>query len=128
MVIPPSAVTAHRRCGSALSVAVDTSEIKNGMTLNIDNEPYKVLSFSIMKQARGAAKTTIKFKNLVRAILYFTWMCRKLCFSFPLSIRLVPTNKSSVCVAVVVFLYFVHRPEEIPLKILTDREKNLKQP
>lgn len=71
MVIPPSAVTAHRRCGSALSVAVDTSEIKNGMTLNIDNEPYKVLSFSIMKQARGAAKTTIKFKNLVRTILYF---------------------------------------------------------
>jgi Elongation factor P (EF-P) KOW-like domain len=53
--------------GLTLSVAVDTSEIKNGMTLNIDNEPYKVLSFSIMKQARGAAKTTIKFKNLVRA-------------------------------------------------------------
>jgi hypothetical protein len=51
--------------GLALHVAVDTSEIKNGMTLNIDNEPYKVLSFSVMKQARGAAKTTIKFKNLV---------------------------------------------------------------
>jgi elongation factor P len=51
--------------GLSLHVAVDTSEIKNGMTLNIDNEPYKVLSFSVMKQARGAAKTTIKFKNLV---------------------------------------------------------------
>lgn len=36
------------------------------MTVELDNEPYKVLSFSIMKQARGAAKTTIKFKNLVR--------------------------------------------------------------
>jgi hypothetical protein len=47
-------------------VAVDTSEIKNGMTIELDGEPFKVLSFSIMKQARGAAKTTIKFKNLMR--------------------------------------------------------------
>jgi translation elongation factor P/translation initiation factor 5A len=45
---------------------VDTSDIKNGLTVEIDGEPYKVLSFSIMKQARGAAKTTIKFKNLMR--------------------------------------------------------------
>jgi elongation factor P len=34
------------------------------MTIELDGEPYKVLNFSIMKQARGAAKTTIKFKNL----------------------------------------------------------------
>ena len=47
-------------------VAVDTSDIKNGMTIELDGDPCKVLSFSIMKQARGAAKTTIKFKNLVR--------------------------------------------------------------
>mmetsp|Transcript_11477 Transcript_11477/g.18440 ORF Transcript_11477/g.18440 Transcript_11477/m.18440 type:complete len:233 (+) Transcript_11477:2-700(+) len=51
---------------TALGVAVDTSDIKNGMTLELDGEPYKVLSFSIMKQARGAAKTTIKFKNLIK--------------------------------------------------------------
>ena len=51
---------------SQLQVAVDTSDIKNGMTIELDGEPYKVLSFSIMKQARGAAKTTIKFKNLVK--------------------------------------------------------------
>jgi hypothetical protein len=51
---------------AALHVAIDTSDIKNGLTLEIDGEPYKVLSFSIMKQARGAAKTTIKFKNLMR--------------------------------------------------------------
>ena len=51
---------------SPLSVAIDTSDIKNGLTVEIDGEPYKVLSFSIMKQARGAAKTTIKFKNLMR--------------------------------------------------------------
>jgi len=47
-------------------VAIDTSDIKNGITVELDGEPYKVLSFSIMKQARGAAKTTIKFKNLMR--------------------------------------------------------------
>mmetsp|Transcript_39826 Transcript_39826/g.93364 ORF Transcript_39826/g.93364 Transcript_39826/m.93364 type:complete len:159 (-) Transcript_39826:177-653(-) len=44
--------------------SVSCSDIKNGMTLLIDDQPHKVLSFSIMKQARGAAKTTIKFKNL----------------------------------------------------------------
>jgi hypothetical protein len=60
-VVAPSA-----RLSTSLAVAVDTSEIKNGMTIEIDGEPHKVLSFSIMKQARGAAKTTIKFKNLER--------------------------------------------------------------
>jgi len=47
-------------------VAIDTSDIKNGLTIEIDGEPHKVLEFSIMKQARGAAKMTIKFKNLER--------------------------------------------------------------
>lgn len=51
---------------SALNVAINTAEIKNGLTVEIDGEPYKVVSFSIMKQARGAAKTTIKFKNLMK--------------------------------------------------------------
>ncbi|KAL7514170.1 hypothetical protein ACHAXN_013272 [Cyclotella atomus] len=51
---------------SPLKVAVDTSDIKNGLTIELDGEPYKVMGFSIMKQARGAAKTTIKFKNLKR--------------------------------------------------------------
>ncbi|KAL7500399.1 hypothetical protein ACHAWT_008153 [Skeletonema menzelii] len=55
-----------QRSSSALKVAVDTSDIKNGLTIELDGEPYKVLNFSIMKQARGAAKTTIKFKNLKR--------------------------------------------------------------
>jgi elongation factor P len=57
---------AFTRTSSALGVAIDTSDIKNGMTIELDGDPYKVLSFSIMKQARGAAKTTIKFKNLVK--------------------------------------------------------------
>lgn len=47
-------------------VAVDTSDIKNGMTLDLEGEPHKVMSFSTMKQARGAAKMTIKLKNLMR--------------------------------------------------------------
>ena len=51
---------------TSLQVAVDTSEIKNGLTVELDGEPHRVLGFSIMKQARGAAKTTIKFKNLIR--------------------------------------------------------------
>jgi elongation factor P len=51
---------------TALQVAVDTSEIKNGMTLELDGECYKILSSSIMKQARGAAKVTIRMKNLMR--------------------------------------------------------------
>ena len=51
---------------SSLQVAIDTSDIKNGLTVELDGEPYKVLNFSIMKQARGAAKTTIKFKNLMK--------------------------------------------------------------
>ena len=59
-------VPLYSRGSSALNVAIDTSDIKNGLTVEIDGEPWKVLSFSIMKQARGAAKTTIKFKNLKR--------------------------------------------------------------
>ena len=55
-----------RATTTSLNVAVDTSDIKNGLTIELDGEPYKVLNFSIMKQARGAAKTTIKFKNLKR--------------------------------------------------------------
>merc|ERR1712087_651579 len=55
-----------RYSSTARNVAIDTSDIKNGLTIELDGEPYKVLNFSIMKQARGAAKTTIKFKNLKR--------------------------------------------------------------
>lgn len=54
------------RLSTARHVAIDTSDIKNGLTIELDGEPYKVLNFSIMKQARGAAKTTIKFKNLIK--------------------------------------------------------------
>jgi Elongation factor P (EF-P) KOW-like domain len=58
--------SSRRTSTTALSVAIDTSDIKTGLTVEIDGEPHKVINFSIMKQARGAAKTTIKFKNLVR--------------------------------------------------------------
>lgn len=62
---PNNAVTASR-IPTSLGVAIDTSDIKNGMTIELNGEPWKVVSFSIMKQARGAAKTTIKFKNLIK--------------------------------------------------------------
>jgi Elongation factor P (EF-P) KOW-like domain len=68
-LLPSSApcLPSRRNFQSLNMVAIDTSDIKNGMTVELDDgEPYKVLSFSIMKQARGAAKTTIKFKNLMR--------------------------------------------------------------
>ena len=61
---PASHSIASSRPASQLAVAIDTSDIKNGLTVEIDGEPWKVLHFSIMKQARGAAKTTIQFKNL----------------------------------------------------------------
>mmetsp|Transcript_406 Transcript_406/g.802 ORF Transcript_406/g.802 Transcript_406/m.802 type:complete len:225 (+) Transcript_406:89-763(+) len=62
----PATNHAITRSSPLSMVAVDTSDIKNGLTIELDGEPYKVLNFSIMKQARGAAKTTIKFKNLKR--------------------------------------------------------------
>ncbi|KAL7539099.1 hypothetical protein ACHAXR_010868, partial [Thalassiosira sp. AJA248-18] len=62
----PAANHPVTRRTSPLFVAVDTSDIKNGLTIELDNEPYKVINFSTMKQARGAAKITIKFKNLKR--------------------------------------------------------------
>ena len=62
----PKNVLTASRVPTSLGVAIDTSDIKNGMTIELDGEPWKVLNFSIMKQARGAAKTTIKFKNLMK--------------------------------------------------------------
>lgn len=65
-ILPIGKTSSSTTTTTSRFVAIDTSDIKNGMTVELDNEPYKVLSFSIMKQARGAAKTTIKFKNLIR--------------------------------------------------------------
>jgi elongation factor P len=63
---PTSIPKLNTLSSTALNVSINTADIKNGLTVEIDGEPYKVLNFSIMKQARGAAKTTIKFKNLMR--------------------------------------------------------------
>jgi elongation factor P len=64
--VVPTPYFTSQRLSTARHVAIDTSDIKNGLTIELDGEPYKVLSFSVMKQARGAAKTTIKLKNLMR--------------------------------------------------------------
>ena len=96
--------TSSTSTSTALNVAVDTSDIKNGLTVELDGEPYKVLGFSIMKQARGAAKTTIKFKNLMRGTTIENTVscvcksrrcrCRCRCrrWSVFQSIPVVPTN------------------------------------
>eukprot|EP00586_Coscinodiscus_wailesii_P023673 CAMPEP_0172495438 /NCGR_PEP_ID=MMETSP1066-20121228/70732_1 /TAXON_ID=671091 /ORGANISM="Coscinodiscus wailesii, Strain CCMP2513" /LENGTH=222 /DNA_ID=CAMNT_0013267111 /DNA_START=100 /DNA_END=768 /DNA_ORIENTATION=+ len=65
-ITPPTFSTTRQNDHALSMVAVDTSDIKNGLTLEIEGEPFKVLSFSVMKQARGAAKMTIKMKNLMR--------------------------------------------------------------
>jgi hypothetical protein len=51
-----------------LAVAALISRGPDWHTVEIDNEPFKVISFSIMKQAgpRSAAKTTIKLKFYAR--------------------------------------------------------------
>jgi len=62
----PKVIDAKSRSSTLSMVAIDTSDIKNGLTVELEGEPWKVLNFSVMKQARGAAKMTIKFKNLLR--------------------------------------------------------------
>jgi Elongation factor P (EF-P) KOW-like domain len=109
--VPPPRVVYHM-------VAVDTSDIKNGMTVELDGDPCKVLSFSIMKQARGAAKTTIKFKNLIRGTTlentyrsgekFETAMIEKIeaQYTYQEGVRVV-LFCDSVCVLVVVSLLFL---------------------
>eukprot|EP00542_Grammatophora_oceanica_P009660 CAMPEP_0194033948 /NCGR_PEP_ID=MMETSP0009_2-20130614/6414_1 /TAXON_ID=210454 /ORGANISM="Grammatophora oceanica, Strain CCMP 410" /LENGTH=222 /DNA_ID=CAMNT_0038674681 /DNA_START=77 /DNA_END=745 /DNA_ORIENTATION=+ len=67
-VAPPSfgVQTTKYAPTTPLHVTIDTSDIKNGITIELNGEPHKVINFSVMKQARGAAKTTIKFKNLMK--------------------------------------------------------------
>jgi len=41
------------------------TDFKNGLTINLDGVPNKIIEFSHSKQARGAASTNARFKNLV---------------------------------------------------------------
>jgi elongation factor P len=57
----PSMYGSQQRPNSLNMVSVDTSEIKTGMTIELDGEPHKILSFSIMKQAKAVARTTVSY-------------------------------------------------------------------
>ena len=43
-------VPAAQRSTTALSVAIDTSDIKNGLTIELDGEPYKVRAIKIQEE------------------------------------------------------------------------------
>jgi len=60
-MIHPSNTFGAQRLSPLNMVAVDTSDIKTGMTIELDGEPHKILSFSIMKQAKAVARTTVRF-------------------------------------------------------------------
>ena len=66
----PTKFGGQRQLSSPLNmVAVDTSDIKTGMTVELEGEPYKILSFSIMKQGRGVARTTVSTKTAKNYLL-----------------------------------------------------------
>ena len=59
-VLPPPSLHSTRLSGSILP-----KDFKNGLTIEIDGQPSKIVEFSHSKQARGAASTNARFKNLI---------------------------------------------------------------
>ena len=43
----------------------DTSEIRKGLKVLIDGNPYTIIEFQFVKPGKGAAFTRTKFKNLL---------------------------------------------------------------
>ena len=43
----------------------DTSDIRKGLKVLIDGNPYTVVEFQFIKPGKGAAFTRTKFKNLL---------------------------------------------------------------
>jgi elongation factor P len=53
---------------------MDTSDIKKGLKLTIDGQPYTVVDFQFVKPGKGQAFTRVKIKNLVSGnVLERTW-------------------------------------------------------
>jgi elongation factor P len=53
---------------------MDTSDIKKGLKLAIDGQPYSVVDFQFVKPGKGQAFTRVKIKNLVSGnVLERTW-------------------------------------------------------
>ena len=52
----------------------DTSDIRKGLKLEIDGDPYNVVDFQFVKPGKGNAFTRVKIKNMVTgAVLERTW-------------------------------------------------------
>jgi elongation factor P len=53
---------------------MDTSDIRKGLKLTIDGQPYSVVDFQFVKPGKGQAFTRVKIKNLVSGnVLERTW-------------------------------------------------------
>jgi elongation factor P len=53
---------------------MDTSDIKKGLKLTIDGNPYVVVDFQFVKPGKGQAFTRVKIKNLMNGnVLERTW-------------------------------------------------------
>ncbi|GMH81848.1 hypothetical protein TrVE_jg1683 [Triparma verrucosa] len=55
-------------CGRPSTVlfgSIAPKDFKTGLTIQIDGQPTKIIEFQHVKQARGAASTKTKFKNLL---------------------------------------------------------------
>lgn len=53
---------------------MDTSDIRKGLKLTIDGQPYSVVEFQFVKPGKGQAFTRVKIKNLVSGnVLERTW-------------------------------------------------------
>ncbi|GMH61772.1 hypothetical protein TL16_g03333 [Triparma laevis f. inornata] len=58
------ASTFHRP-STTLYGSIAPKDFKTGLTIQIDGQPTKIVEFQHVKQARGAASTKTKFKNLI---------------------------------------------------------------
>lgn len=53
---------------------MDTSDIRKGLKMTIDGQPYTVVEFQFVKPGKGQAFTRVKIKNLVSGnVLERTW-------------------------------------------------------
>lgn len=53
---------------------MDTSDIRKGLKMQVDGQPYAVVDFQFVKPGKGQAFTRVKIKNLITgAVLERTW-------------------------------------------------------
>jgi len=52
-------------CNEVANVALDTSQFKNGLRIELDGQPFTIISFQHVKPGKGGAFVRTKIKNLV---------------------------------------------------------------